>query len=119
MHAHRKLTQQYAQADGVYDRAGAFIDALIGRASAVLEKTAVIRASSFIFARHFALVADHLSNPTKAYTIIETVRGRVAADLVRSGAVASADAKRTERGDFTPSPEAHGRSYHSRSTQPS
>lgn len=89
--------RQYAQADRVYDRAGAFIDALIGRASAVLEKTAVIRASSDIFARHFALVADHLSNPTKAYNIIETVRGRVAADLMRSGAVASADAKRTER----------------------
>jgi CHAT domain-containing protein len=89
--------REYAAADATYDRAEAFIDALIGRVSTVLEKTAIIRASSDIFARHFALVADHLSNPMKAYNIIETVRGRVAADLVRSGAVASADAKRIER----------------------
>ena len=88
---------RYAEADRVYDRAEAFLDAMIGNVSTVLEKTAVITASSQIYSQHFALIADHFNDPQKAYAIIEQVRGRAAADLLAAGSVAPAGAKRTER----------------------
>ncbi len=88
---------RYAEADRVYDRAEAFLDAMIGNVSTVLEKTAVITASSQIYSRHFALIAEHFNNPQKAYAIIEQVRGRVAADLLAAGSVAPAGAKSAER----------------------
>ena len=84
---------RYAEADRVYDRAEAFLDAMIGKVSTVLEKTAVITASSQIYSRHFALIAEHFNDPQKAYAIIEQVRGRVAADLLAAGSVAPAGAK--------------------------
>lgn len=88
---------RYAEADRVYDRAEAFIDSLIGKATTVLEKTAVITASGQIYSEHFSLVADRFSDPKKAYAIIEGVRGRVATDLLVAGATSSAAAKSTER----------------------
>jgi CHAT domain-containing protein len=88
---------QYADADHVYDRAEAFIDSLIGKATTVLEKTAVITASSQIYSEHFSLVADHFNDQKKAYRIIEHVRGRVAADLLAAGSVSTPAGKSTER----------------------
>jgi CHAT domain-containing protein len=88
---------RYAEADRVYDRAETFLDAMIGNVSTVLEKTAIVAASSQIYSRHFALIADHFNDPQKAYAIIEQVRGRTAADLLAAGSVAPLEAKRTER----------------------
>ena len=88
---------RYAEADRVYDRAEAFLDAIIGNVSTVLEKTAVITASSQIYSQHFAMIAEKFNDPQKAYTIIEQVRGRVAADLLAAGSMAPAGAKRVER----------------------
>jgi CHAT domain-containing protein len=88
---------RYADADRVYERAEAFIDSMIGKATTVLEKTAVITASSQIYSEHFSLVADHFNDQKKAYRIIELVRGRVAADLLAAGAVSSLAGKSTER----------------------
>ena len=79
---------RYAEADRVYDRAEAFLDSMIGNVSTVLEKTAVITASSQIYSQHFALIAEQFNNPQKAYAIIEQVRGRAAADLLAAGSVA-------------------------------
>jgi CHAT domain-containing protein len=89
--------RQYAEADRVYDRAEAFLDSMIGKVSPALEKTAVITASSQIYSQHFALIAEQFNDPQKAYAIIEQVRGRVAADLLAAGSVASSAAKKTER----------------------
>ena len=88
---------KYEEADQVFDRASAFVDALIGNYSSVLEKTAVIKASSELYSQHFALVADRFNDPQKAYSIIEQVRGRVTADLLMAGAVAPAQAKKDQR----------------------
>jgi CHAT domain-containing protein len=88
---------KYAEADSVFDRASALVDALIGNYPSVLEKTAVINASSELYSQHFALVADRFNDPRKAYSIIEQVRGRVTTDLLMAGAVAPAQAKKDER----------------------
>ena len=88
---------KYEEADQVFARASAFVDALIGNYSSVLEKTAVIKASSELYSQHFALVADRFNDPHKAYSIIEQVRGRVTTDLLMAGAVAPAQAKKDQR----------------------
>ena len=82
---------------GVYDRAETFLDAMIGNVSTVLEKTAVITASSQIYSRHFALMAEHFKNPQKAYAIIEQVRGRALPISSRPDLWPRLAAKRTER----------------------
>ena len=87
---------RHAEADGVYDRAEAFVDSMIGKATTAFEKTAVITASSQIYSEHFSLVADHFNDPKKAYKIIEQVRGRVATDLLVAGATSTPAAKTTE-----------------------
>ena len=88
---------KYDEADRVFDRASAFVDALIGNYSSVLEKTAVIRASSELYSQHFALVADRFNDARRAYSIIEQVRGRVTTDLLMAGAIAPAQAKKDQR----------------------
>ncbi len=88
---------KYKEADAIFDRASAFVDSLIGNYSSVLQKTAIIRASSDLYSHHFALAADQMNDPAKAYTIVEQVRGRVTADLLSSGAIASAQAKKDQR----------------------
>ena len=88
---------RYEEADRVYDRAEAFLDSMIGNVSTVLEKTAVITASSQIYSQHFALIADHFNDPRKAYDIIEQVRGRAAADLLVAGSATPSEAKTAER----------------------
>ena len=88
---------KYDEADRVFDRASTFVDALIGDYSSVLEKTAVIKASSELYSQHFALVADRFNDPAKAYSIIEKVRGRVTTDLLMAGAVAPEQAKKDQR----------------------
>jgi CHAT domain-containing protein len=88
---------RYVEADRVYDRAEAFVDSMIGRFSTVLEKTAVITASSQIYSRHFSLVAEHFKDTIKGYSIIEQVRGRAAADLLAAGSQSTPAAMKTER----------------------
>lgn len=88
---------KYSEADRSFDRAENFLDSIIGRASTRLEQTSVITASSEIYAQHFALIAEHFNDPERAYNVIEQVRGRTAADLLASGAVAAPAAKATER----------------------
>lgn len=88
---------KFREADRVYGRAGAFIDSLIGNVTSVLEKTALIKASSELYAQHFSLVAEHFQNPAQAYAIIEQVRGRVSADLLSSGSFRPEESERVEQ----------------------
>ena len=88
---------RYSEADQVYDRAETFLDSMIGTASTVIEKTAVITTSGQIYSKHFALIANHFNDPRRAYNIIEQVRGRAAADLLEAGLSATPRARIVER----------------------
>jgi CHAT domain-containing protein len=88
---------RYAEAEEAYARASAFIDAMIGKYSGVLEKTALIKASSDLYSHHFSLIAERLHDPVKAYGIVEQVRGRITTDLLRAGSTASDDARKDQR----------------------
>ena len=88
---------KHAEADRVYDRAEAFVDSMVGNVSSVLEKTALIKASSAIYSKHFALIAEHFNDHSKAYSVVEEVRGRISTDLLMAGSVTSPEARKTER----------------------
>jgi hypothetical protein len=49
---------KYADAKATYDRAGAFVDSMIGTFPSVLDKTALIRASSELYSEHLRLRRD-------------------------------------------------------------
>jgi hypothetical protein len=74
--------KRYREADSTYDRAAAIQDMMIGNADSPLGKTAVISGASDLYAKHFALLAEHLYNPAKAFLVIEQARGRVMTDLL-------------------------------------
>ncbi len=88
---------EYTEADHTYDRAAAIQDVMIGKADSELGKTALIKGASDLYAKHFALVAEHSDNVAKAFAIIEQVRGRVMTDLLMSGAETSPEAVAAEK----------------------
>jgi hypothetical protein len=89
--------EKYADADRTYDRAAIIQDVMIGNADTTLGKTALIKAASDLYAKHFALVADHLGNTEKAFAIIEQVRGRVMTDLLMAGGNTSPESLEAEK----------------------
>jgi CHAT domain-containing protein len=76
---------KYAEADATYTRAADFVDIMLRKVSRAATKSALITASSQIFEKHFALIAEHLNNPSKAYEVVERARGRATTDLIRTG----------------------------------
>jgi CHAT domain-containing protein len=89
--------REYADADRIYDRAANIQDTMIGDADSTLGKTALIKAASDLYAKHFALVAEHIGDTEKAFAIIEQVRGRVMTDLLVAGASSSPESKEIEK----------------------
>jgi tetratricopeptide (TPR) repeat protein len=87
---------KYIEADHTYDRAAAIQDVMIGNADSVLGKTALIKGASDLYAKHFALIAEHTGDVAKAFAVLEQVRGRVMTDLLMSGAKASPEAVAAE-----------------------
>jgi CHAT domain-containing protein len=77
---------KYAEADATYDRAADFVDTMVGSVSRVATKAALITATSEIFSEHFSLLADDLTNISKAYEVVERARGAATTDLLRTGA---------------------------------
>ena len=63
----------------------------------MLEKTALIKASSDLYTAHFSLLADRLQNTDRAYHIVEEVRGRITTDLLLAGSIASPEARKEQR----------------------
>ena len=64
---------KYIEADHTYDRAAAIQDVMIGNADSVLGKTALIKGASDLYAKHFALIAEHSGDVAKAFAILEQV----------------------------------------------
>src|SRR6266496_5168454 len=89
--------QKYADADQTYDRASAIQDVMIGNADSALGKTALIKGASDLYAKHFALIAEHSGDATKGFTVVERARGRVMTDLLMSGNRTSPESVATEK----------------------
>src|SRR5256884_1117506 len=76
---------KYRDASQTYDRASDVLDAMIGNVRSAAGKIGLISAMSSVYAEHFALVADHLSDTAKAFSVLEHARGRVTTELLMSG----------------------------------
>ena len=58
---------------------------MIGNVTSARGKIGLITAMSAVYTEHFALVADHLNDTAKAFSVLEHARGRVTTDLLMSG----------------------------------
>jgi CHAT domain-containing protein len=76
---------KYRDASATYDRASDILDTMIGNVTSVHGKIGLLTAMSAVYTEHFALVADHLNDTAKAFSVLEHARGRVTADLLMSG----------------------------------
>jgi len=88
--------QKYHEADETLDKAAAIQDMMIGNAESPLGKTALVKGAGDLYAKHFALIAEHTHDLPKAFSVVEQARGRVMRDLLVSGATASRDSVVTE-----------------------
>ncbi|MBZ5658075.1 MAG: hypothetical protein LAO56_22670, partial [Acidobacteriia bacterium] len=89
--------KEYAEADQTYDRAATIQDVMIGNADSALGKTALIKGVGDLYAKQFALIAEHGGDPAKAFTVVEQARGRVMTDLLMSGDKTSPESLATEK----------------------
>src|SRR5436309_8818039 len=76
---------KYTEASQTYDRASDVLDTMIGNVRSAAGKIGLINAMSSVYAEHFALVADRLSDTAKAFSVLEHARGRVTTELLMSG----------------------------------
>ncbi len=76
---------KYRDASATYDRASDILDVMIGNVTSAHGKIGLITAMSAVYTEHFALVADHLNDTAKAFSVLEHARGRVTTDLLMSG----------------------------------
>lgn len=73
-----------ADANRVYDQAADIVEGIMVNVPSREAQARLVGVTSRIYEGHFRLVADHLSDPVKAYDIIERARGRAAADVLRA-----------------------------------
>jgi len=76
---------KYRDASQTYDQTSDVLDAMIGNVTSAAGKIALISSMSSVYAEHFALVADHLNDAAKAFSVLEHARGRVTTELLMSG----------------------------------
>ena len=76
---------KHRDASRTYDRASDILDAMIGNVRSAAGKIGLISAMSSVYAEHFTLVVDNLSDTAKAFSVLERARGRVATELLMSG----------------------------------
>jgi len=74
---------ELAAADALYDRATDLIDGLLVNAQTSRMKTEMIAAVGDIYVAHFRLAWDRLHAPEKAFSIVESARGRALLDSIR------------------------------------
>ena len=73
-----------ADANRVYDQAADIIEGIMVNVPSREAQARLISVRSNLYEGHFRLVADRLSDPVRAYDIIERARGRAAADVLRT-----------------------------------
>src|SRR5581483_2054283 len=73
-----------ADANRVYDQAADIVEGIMVNVPSREAQARLVGVTSRIYEGHFRLVADRLSDPVKAYDIIERARGRAAADVLRA-----------------------------------
>jgi CHAT domain-containing protein/outer membrane protein assembly factor BamD (BamD/ComL family) len=71
-------------ADGLYERATTLLEGLLVNAPSSQVKSSMVNSFSRIYVAHFRLVWEQQHDPVRAFQIIESARGRVLLDSLRS-----------------------------------
>ncbi len=74
---------KYHVADQLFNEATDVVEAILSTTTTANAKSSVAGSMDAIFLGHFELAAMHLNSPSKAFTVIEGVRGRSIADSLR------------------------------------
>ena len=74
---------KYHIADQLFTEATDVVEAILSTTTTANAKSSVAGSMDGIFLGHFELAAMHLNSPSKAFTVIEGVRGRSIADSLR------------------------------------
>lgn len=77
--------KHYGEAEKSYDEAGYLVDSLVGHVSSAGAKTSLIETMTDLYVGEFALLADDLHVPEKAFLELENARGRILRDLLFEG----------------------------------
>jgi hypothetical protein len=78
---------EYAAADAAYSKASEFMETMLAGDPNAAGKSSLIMVMSDLYTGHFALLADHFRDASRAYSVLERARGRVTLDVLskRSG----------------------------------
>jgi tetratricopeptide (TPR) repeat protein len=87
---------RHAEADVMYRRAEDQVDAQLAL-TPIGARHLLLKSTSDIYTEHFALIAEHRPSVSAAYGIIERVRGRILADLLRRGSLVKTGNPAAER----------------------
>lgn len=87
---------RHAEADLMYRRAEDQVDAQLAL-TPTGARHLLLKSTSDIYTEHFALIAEHRPSVSAAYRIIERVRGRILADLLRNGSLGKTGDTAAER----------------------
>lgn len=87
---------RHAEADLMYRRAEDQVDAQLAL-TPTGARYLLLKSTSDIYTEHFALIAEHLPSVSAGYQIIERVRGRILADLLRRGSLGKTGNPAAER----------------------
>ena len=73
---------EYAAADAAYSKASAFMETMLAGDPNAAGKSSLIMVMSDLYTGHFALLADHFRDASRAYSVLERARGRVTLDVL-------------------------------------
>lgn len=85
----REQQKRFSEANAIYKRAEDEIDSQLALTPAS-SKQLVLKSTSEIYAKHFAMLADHTQSQMAEYATVERIRGRGLTDLLTSRSFASA-----------------------------
>ncbi len=77
------------EADHTFERATEIIDGLLGSNPNFSARTALVATLGEVNVQHFSLVADQSKNVSRAFDILESIRGRAVRDFITAGAPAA------------------------------
>lgn len=82
--------RKFEEADRFFVEASDYVDSMLASSPNSRAKAGLVIAMSNIFSDHASLLLGQLKDPTRAYSVVESARGRTLTDLLRSGSAGSA-----------------------------
>jgi CHAT domain-containing protein len=72
------------EANALYDEISDITEGMIAASNTAYAKSSLIGSLSDIYLSHFILIAEHLNDPAKAFSVLERARGRSVSDVLQN-----------------------------------